>query len=233
MKSPLSQIDAWRACLDQAKGSTIRGAAAAWIALPLLWLWEYSTRHTTNHECTDSDVLCCRGRRELRESSSIVWSKDFLVCVAVKGLNKNWPFSDGFHITCIRLQKYLLANLFAKVSILGARKCHSWSVRPYRGWTIYYLLFSKFWIGIINGPRSFYLCQSPITLPALPKYIICTLLIVALINPFNSFISFFAKKRNYQKPDPLTSYVFSGSKLPNEYMLCAAGLNIQCETTKK
>ena len=51
------------------------------------WLWEYSTQYTTNHKFTDSDVLCRSGRRALRESSSIVRSKDFCVCVAVKGLN--------------------------------------------------------------------------------------------------------------------------------------------------
>ena len=32
-------------------------------------------------------------------------------------LNKNGPFRDDFHIACIRLQKYFIANLFAKVSI--------------------------------------------------------------------------------------------------------------------
>ena len=41
-------------------------------------------------------------------------------------------FCDDFHITCIPLQQFLIANLFAKISISGARKCQSLYVRPYR-----------------------------------------------------------------------------------------------------
>ena len=51
-------------------------------------------------------------------------------------LIKNWPFSGDFHtyvcITCIRLQKFHIANLFAKVLISGAQKCQSWYGQPYR-----------------------------------------------------------------------------------------------------
>ena len=51
----------------------------------------------------------------------------------MKSLNKNLLFSDYCHFACIRLQKYIIAILFAKVSISGTQKCHSWYVRSYRG----------------------------------------------------------------------------------------------------
>ena len=41
-------------------------------------------------------------------------------------LNKKIPFSNHFHFACIWLRKYFIAILFAKVSISGAQKCHSW-----------------------------------------------------------------------------------------------------------
>ena len=61
--------------------------------------------------------------------------KDFNTLGGIFGenlLNKSLPFSNDFNSVCIQLRKYFIANLFAKVSISVARRCHSWYVRPYR-----------------------------------------------------------------------------------------------------
>ena len=73
--------------------------------------------------------------RELLENHASTVSDIFNILGGIFGgifLNKNWHFSDYFHFASIWLRKYFIANLFAKVSVSGARKCHSWYVQPYR-----------------------------------------------------------------------------------------------------